>query len=364
MDANTTEHSIFGQILATIAQTGGFDTVNELMVKLAREQAYGTRKSIFADILGGFNRRIQGVNAPANSDQYGLTFFTRPNLNLSYDNIAMVRSLTPLMSRSENTMQRAVRAMLDCETAKTYPASGLFDNRHAFFPMLTNLLISCSGWPDITTHAYNSSEGVAKEVWIMNDSIAEINGFHEITATFQNIMGDPITLLFFVWLHYMGAVYVGKMSPYPASILENEIDYMTRIYRFVMDPTLTYIQGVATTGASFPYALPIGSKYNFSRDQPYNEETNQLTIPFASVGIIYNDPISLQEFNLTGELFNPELANARKDNRRGSSPLVYLDPEERALFNYTGFPKINLRTNELEWYVDSAVYEEYKKGNL
>lgn len=361
MDANTTEHSVFGKILASIAETGGFDNINDLMVKLAREQAYGNRKSIFADVLGGFNRRTQGVNAPANSDQHGLTFFTRPNLNLSYDNIAMVRSLTPLMSRSEDTMQRAIRCMLDRETAKEYPSPGLFDNKHAFFPILTNLLISCSGWPDMSTHVYNSSEGVMKEVWIMNDSIAEINGFHEITATFQNIMGDPITLLFFVWLHYMGAVYVGKMAPYPQSIVENEIDYMTRIYRFTMDPTLTYIQGVVTTGASIPYAVPIGSKFNFSRDQPYTEEANQITIPFASTGIIYNDPISLQEFNIAGELFNPALAEARKDSK---GPLVYLNPTERHLFNYVGFPKINLRTNELEWYVDREVYAEYKKGNL
>lgn len=361
MDENTSEHAIFKTILENVAKTGGFDTINEMMAKLAREQSYGNTKSVFADVLGGFNRRSQGVNAPANSDQHGLTFFTRPNLNLSYDNIAMVRSLTPLMSRSENTMQRAIRCMLDRESAKEHPSPGLFDNRQAFFPILTNLLISCSGWPDMTTHAYNSSEGVMKEVWIMNDSIAEINGFHEITATFQNIMGDPITLLFFVWLHYMGAVYVNKMVPYPQWIVENEIDYMTRIYRFTMDPTLTYIQGVVTTGASFPYAVPIGSKFNFSRDQPYTEEANQITVPFASVGVIYNDPISLMEFNLTAEMSNPALKEARKDSK---GPLVYLDPSERHQFNFVGFPHINLRTNELEWYVDRDVYVEYKKGTL
>lgn len=354
------EHTIFGGILAEIAKTGGFDDISELMVRLAREQAYGTRNSIFADILGGFNRRAQGVNAPANSDQHGLTFFTRPNLNLSYDNLTMVRSLTPLMSGNPHSIQRAVRALLD--PAGRERAIGLVDDRHAFIPMLSNLIISSSGWPDLTAHAYNTSEGVAKEVWMMNDTIAEINGFNEITCTFQNVMGDPITLLFFVWLHYMGAVYVGKMVPYPQSIIENEIDYMTRIYRFTMDPTNTYIQGVAATGASMPLGVPIGAKFNFSRDQPYNEELNQITVPFGSVGIMYNDPILLHEFNVVGALFNPALEDVKKNTRNG--PLVYVQPEERQLFNYSGFPKINLRTNELEWYVDSDLYTEYTKGKL
>ena len=56
MDGNTTEHSVFGKILANIAESGGFDNISDVMVKLAREQAYGNRKSIFADVLGGFNR--------------------------------------------------------------------------------------------------------------------------------------------------------------------------------------------------------------------------------------------------------------------------------------------------------------------
>lgn len=355
--------TVFGRILGEIAKTGGFDDVNELMSRLSREQSYGTRDSIFADILSGFNRRAQGVSAPANSDQHGLTFFTRPNLNLSYDNIAMVRSLTPLMSRDPKTLQRVVRATLDRDgSVNSFPSPGLVDNRQAFIPMLTNLIVSCSGWPDISTHAYSSSEGMAKEVWIMNDTITDIFSQFEVTCTFQNVMGDPITLLFFVWLHYMGAVYIGKMVPYPQSIIENEIDYMTRIYRFVMDPTGTYIQAVASTGASMPTGIPMGSKFNFSRDQPYNEDLKEITVPFTSVGAIYNDPITLHEFNKTGELFYPELATASKSRKDG--PLVYVEPDDRMLFNYTGFPRVNLKTNELEWYVDSAVYAAYKKGKL
>lgn len=357
-------------VVGDIAANAGFDDANSLLSRIAREQAYGSRGSIFSDIFYGLNRRQQGNAVPNNSDIQGLTFFTRPNLNLSYDNVAQVRSLTPLLSREVNTYQRAIRTILDPvgeagdRWSRDVPGRGvvspnLVDSLSPFIPVLSNSLISCSGWPDINLSVYNTPEGVSKESWMMIDGKAEINGRFDLSCTFQNMLGDPITLLFFAWMTYMSAVYTNRMTPYPHILIENEIDYMTRVYRFVLDYSGRFIQKWAATGASIPYSLTIGAAFNFSRDTPYSEENNQIGIPMACVGAMYNDPIVLEEFNLLQLMFNPDMA----DDRR-SQKYQKLAPSERALFNYNGYPRVNLKTNELEWWVDKEVYNASLKGSL
>src|SRR5690606_25504599 len=307
------DHPTFNKILESIAKNGGFDGIKPLLNRLSREQTYGSKDSAFADAIHGFNRRPQGNMLPANSDQQGLTFFTRPNLNLAYDNISRIRSLTPLLTTKEQTLQRAVRCMLDRQLKLSAP--GIFDNHQTFMPFLSNSMISISGWPDINMNVYSSTEGVAKESWIMTDSIADINNRFTLTATFQNTLGDPITLIFHTWLVYMGGVYTGKLDPHMEDIRYNEMDYTTRIYRLIMDRSGQFVQKVAACGYAVPSAISIGGSFYYSRDAVYNEELNQITVPFECVGAMYNDPILLKEFNMSVEMGHAEMGDATRELR-------------------------------------------------
>src|SRR5690606_23044102 len=185
------------------------------------------------------------------------------------------------------------------------------------------------------------TEGVAKESWIMTDSIADINNRFTLTATFQNTLGDPITLIFHTWLVYMGGVYTGKLDPHMEDIRYNEMDYTTRIYRLIMDRSGQFVQKVAACGYAVPSAISIGGSFNYSRDAVYNEELNQITVPFECVGAMYNDPILLKEFNMSVEMGHAEMGDATRELRFTRVPF-----EERALFNYEGYPWIDLLTNE------------------
>lgn len=356
----TNDYAAFQQIFNKIAESKGYDNSGDYLDKLNKTATYGSRISAYADLLMGFNKRQQGNALPNNMDLQGPVFFTRPNLNLSYDNVAADRRLMNLVNPVVDSLPRAIRVMLDPQSAidDNITSPSLFDHKQAFIPLLSNCCISLTGWPDVSMNTYKTPEGIAKEVWMMNDSIADINGYYGLTATFKNVQGNPIPTLFNVWLRYMGNVYIGKMQPWPYSVWENEIDYMTRIYRFTLDWSGRYIQNWAICGAAMPEGVPFGKMFDHSRDHPYNLELDTVSVPFGCVYASYNDPIALLEFNRVGELFNPSLVN----NPSAYRTMTYA--ESVSIGNYRGYPRINLKTNELTYWILQEEYEQLIKGTL
>lgn len=327
---------------------------------ISRDGGYGSLSQAVTNTFYGINHQGAGVPAPRNNDHYGLTFFTRPRLNLSYDNIIAYRPLTNLLTTAPLSVNRAVRTYLDpvAERASVNPIrTPLVDPYNPFIPLLTNTLISISGWPDSTVETYTSTEGLKREAWSMVDGTSRIYRTFDLTANFRNVVGDPITLLFHAWMHYAACVYEGVMVPHPDHIVENEIDYQTRIYRLVLDPTRTYVQKIAATGAAFPIANSIGNSFNYNNEKPVTEENAEISVPFRCMGVDYLDPITMLEFNKVVELFNPAMA----DGKRGyNNALVKLTAAERKVYNYRGYPHIDLETCELEWWVPAADYRQYK----
>lgn len=357
------DYKLMKQVLDVIAQHGGFDSDDGLMRRLTREQGTGAIGARFQDLLGGFNRTQQGSAVPANTDMQGLTFFSRPNLNLSYNNIMAYRQLTALAGQDPRSYSRIIRRMLwpDSYSADQIEDNVIFNNKQAFMPLLSNTLTNMSGWPDLTLHAYSSTEGMAKESWMMNDTIAEINGRFTLDCTFENALGDPVSLLFFAWILYIGGVYLGtKIQAAGYSIVQCEMDYNTRIYRFVTDWSGQYIQKWAACGAAFPSGLSLGSAFNYSRETPYNESQKSIQSTFECTIAEYNDPITLWEFNKLTVMFNKDMGDGVRQQR-----MVKMSAEQRKLLNYRGYPWINLTgNNELEWWIERAEYDMLVKGNF
>jgi hypothetical protein len=326
--------------------------------------------------LSGVNNNPNGTMAPTNKDSYGLTFFTRPDLNMSYDNIARDRMLTPLLSKDGRSMARALRCLLAPRlmTDSEEYRSDIIDNEMAFIPVLTNNLISISGWPDFTVDTYTSKKGVYNEEWSMIDSSSSIFSTFNLTANFKNIQGDPISLLFFIWVRYASLVYDGTMTPWFDNVMENTIDYNTRIYRIVLNEHRTYVQKIAACGAAFPMASPLGNYFNYTNDSNFNYENDQISIPFKCMGANYMDPILIIEFNATVEMHCPSM----KDSNRLSSMVKISVYEDYPPHGHIGvllnnllrnqmYPRIDPLTLELEWWAKKALYEaattELKKRN-
>lgn len=331
-----------------VAKEYNLNTMDEVLSYLNKTIGRGSKISSMQSVLTGFNKNQQGNAVLSNNDMMGYIFFTRPDLNLSYDNISLIRKLNLLGGQVANSYQRMVRALLDTTNASSDEyKTDLVDNNSPFIPWFSTTCINCNGWPDLKLNLFRTQEGIAKEVWAMVDDIVDINGYFELNVTFQNLQGSPHILALLTWIMYASYVYLGKLSPHKRNIIEDEMDYNTRIYRFTMDYTNRYIQNWAATGASFPIGLPMGAIFNYNRDNIFNEDMKTLSIPFACIGADYNDPITLLEFNDLQEEFHPALINNPND-------FVRQRPDEMLKYNYKGYPRIDLETNELYWMIPKS----------
>lgn len=374
-----------------LLETGKFaeDSADQLQAQSVNS-GYGPMTSAVSAAFSGHNHRGMGNPAPVNNELYGMVFFTRPRLNLSYDNISRDRSFTPMLTEKRATVARAIRSILDPKaeghgyvgqnTADKQKNRGtnaglidspLTDPNNAFISIASNCLESMSGWPDPYVDTYTSRSGVYGDEWSMVDSYAKYYKSFDLSCNFRNIVGDPIGYLFHVWTQYASLVREGTFDPHPEMILENEVDYNTRIYRIVLDPSKTYVTRIAACGAAFPTTNSIGSMFNFAADKPYNRDADQISVTFKCMGAIYYDPILFQSFNRTVTMFN----NAMRDSEAGTTAddiyadavrkqhFTKLSPTERPLFNYQGYPHINPFTTELEWWVPKEDYDTVL-GNL
>lgn len=345
--------------MSTSPSNSSFSQITDV---LSQMNGLGTRSESFAEFLTGFNHRSIGAPLPVHAEGSGITFFTRPNFNLSYDNLSVDRVLTPLLTDNLYTYQRVIRAILDpigsgvqlYDTPARNITSPLFDSQSAFIPMFTNALTGLTGWPDQAMDIYTSHEGILRETWVYADGHSKTFTATDLNATFRNVGGDPITLLLFVWLTYMDHIHRGTMTPYLRSILTNRIDYQTRIFRFTLDPTRTRIQKWASATGCFPVANPVGAAFNFSSDNAYTQENaDSISTTFKAQCIEYFDPIIFNEFNETVEMFNPLMGDATRAQNYTKIPYQNLQ-----MFNWArGYPHINVLTNELEWWVDTATFQ-------
>ena len=332
------------------------------------------------DNAWGINHRQIPLALQQSRDNYGLVFFTRPQLNLQDYNCRRDRKFSRLLTDNPLSVQRMVRCLLDPRlqynetagiegqtgnsfsgdfTVQNYINCPLVDEYQAFIPFLTNNIQSLNGFPDLRASTYSAKEGPYKEAYSFIDGPTDDFTEFDITGTFRNTQGDPISALAFNWIHYGSKVHEGLVTAYSDFILNREIDYNTRIYRFVLDPSKRFIQRMAMTGASYPYALGNGGFYDYESATPFNEASNTVQIPFKSLGAIYEDDLIIRAFNDVVSYFHPmmktntDLAVSPPD----STEMIKIPWSHLHIFNHRGYPWIDPATYELQWYVSREYYE-------
>lgn len=319
----------------------------------------------------GINHRSQKAAVPENRDVYGLTFFTRPQLNLNTYNCRRNRKFYNLLSTRGTSIQRYIRCTLDprlglegSNEVLNYGISGtassaynlnikspLVDPNMGFIPILTNNLISLFGWPDMALPHYESKAGLKNEQWILADGFIDIFQAYALDATFRNTRDEPILLLFQTWERYIANVFEGNMMPYMDMMVNNEIDYNTRIYRLVLDETRSIVKKIAACGAAFPVSVPMGKMFDYSDEANFNTTQKEITIQFQCVGADYNDDITVEEFNWVSAIFNPEMRNMKYGKEHN---MVKIPNGMLQLLNNRGYPWIDEVTLELSWWVNQS----------
>lgn len=343
--------------------------------KLIMGSAAGPMKSAITATYYGINNNGYLTAAQKNQDNEGLVFFTRPRLRLSPENCLQHPALQNMLVTRNQSPTRAVRAILDpigsgspqritanrqLKTTQLYP-SDLIDPYMPFIPLLGNTLSSLTGWPDLDIGHYVSREGVQKETFTLIDGVANIYSHFSLNATFRNIVSDPIGYMFWSWACYNSQAYQGEATPWMDSILDNETDYQTRIYRVVLDSTRTYVQKIAYTGMAVPVVANVGAGFNYNQ-KPFNEELDDYQISFACDGAVYYDRQAFTTFNRHVQDFNIFMTDGKRE-----AHMVKIKPSERKQFKFTGYPRINPYNSELEFWVFKETYNAMNRrfrGNI
>ena len=347
----------------------------------------GSVQRAIGNNLYGINFRQTPTAVPRSKDQYGFTFFTRPQLNLSTLNITNYRGFYSLLTQNKISYQRFTRTILDPRLgASGENSEGMkspFVNRYnPFISILSNNIVSLSGWPDLTVPIYTSPSGLYGEEFSMVDGVTNHFEAYDLDVTFRNSLGNPLIYMFYIWIKYQTLVFEGILNPYFDMIAENEIDYNTRIYRLVMDKSKRYVTQIACTGASFPINVPTGNLFDYNSDTPYNTKNGEINIRFRCMGFLAFEDIIKMYFNQAVAIFNADIRKVLThdmENLTGGDEVMREDPTIvykvdgsayvkipymlHALADVAGMetgalsivhkaiPYINLYTNELEWWI-------------
>lgn len=305
----------------------------------------------------------------SNRDRPGFTFFTRPQLNMQPDNLRNVRELSMLLSNVPASIQTYVRCMLDPRLVngldyKTARIPGqrcpLIDNRNAFIVPFTNNLLNSSGWPDMAVPTFDSDPGLYNEVWSMVDGRVINSGTYDVTVNYRNTRGDVIAMLHYVLALYSSMVFEGKLVPYLDYITENAIDYNIRIYRIMTDHTHTKVTKMCNSIASTVTGVPTGTFFDEPGDRAFSDANQQMSIRYKCNGFRVFDPISIWDFNQVVCIFNPDMEDGIRQETMFKIP-----NRMKEFFGFKKvYPRIEVQTNELEWWVDRSEFQKVSGAYL
>ena len=287
------------QIQDIVTQTGLYNAI--------------TSRAYMSTAAGGFFNQLQtqlvGVNkfntdtVTMNIEHTGLTFITRPKLNLRSSNLRCDPVLGNLDSHDIRSIPYMIRCLLDrqftydfSEEARLCP---LFDIRNPFItPLAPNSLVGISGFPDFVLETETTEGSFFGDNYSMGIGSDFMRKSVDLTLNFKDMPYGIIMSILMFWVRYIALQHRGIVQPYNKDIEENRLNYTCSIYRFTFDSTLTRISSYAKATGCFPSAVPFGMKLNMSDNEIFNQSAMKFSVPFKANVVEYNNPIILREFNM------------------------------------------------------------------
>lgn len=340
-----------------LARKAGFKSTREhLDAILMAEHGHMPLRSASAGALAyGFNHRQMPVAYDVNREHFGLTFFSRPDLALGGANCVRDRRMAMLMTKDRQNVQSFVRHTLDPDVTKEEGIScPLVDDLQPWIPLLTNTMISISGWPGLNASIGSTQPSRYGDVVNYYDgSIKELHREFNLSVNFQQMQGKFSLTLLFYWLYAAKLFQAGILMPKPIHFAECSKNYDLRIIRFVLDPFKRYIVDWTAAETAMIENIPIGEAYNSEVDTVFNTLQDEMTVSFRCTGYSPVDPRILKEFNDLTVKFNPRMADGLRN-----ANYTKVDYEFLTIVNGEGYPWVNIDTKELEWYVTPERFKE------
>lgn len=339
-------------------RTGKIFSDDYLVDEIFRAIGQGSSQSKIAATLFGFDHETVNTYVEQPDDRYGMVFFTKPAMNLSYNNILKDRTFQNMASKDDLCTARIVQAFLDPTTgAIDGRGSRVVDPYNAFIVPLSSTCTSLSGWPDRYMKSHSTAPGKYGEEYVIPDGTHKIYSSFPLSATFNNIAGDIIGHMMDIWVMYMGNIIDGTFSRRPQYLFQVKRDYDTRIYHVEFDVTRTFVKSIACCGAAFVEGSPVGVNNNVERGSTALKEVNRtINVPFKAMGAMYNDAAVIESFNRTVRGFNPYMHDLYRGQHMSKLPRSL-----RLHCNHAGYPRINPLTSEMEWWLPNSTYNLFLK---
>lgn len=292
--------------------------------------------------------RFGSVAFPINAEKVGLTFFTKPRLNMTTVSLRQDPQLAMMDSMNPMDWMFGIRCNLDTVFARSTPAhqaavnSPWFNDTSAFNIPLSNALIGQSGWPDFNLEYETTEAGYFSEDMTLARGSDRGRRTYDINCTFRDVQGGWVMSYIYYWLHAMALQMEGAIVAYPSDREANRLNYTCSIYRFVLDTSLRTITKWAKATGCFPVTIPIGEVFNFNPGDSYIHTSQSFSVTFKANHVAYMDPRHLAAFNTLVERY------AGSDIKT-SSNYVNVPPTPEG--NFIGIPYVELfkGTNELMW---------------
>jgi hypothetical protein len=327
-----------------------YQAVNE---STFRSTGFGSFYGQYQAVLRGIDRFGHNV-LPANAEFKGLTFITRPKLNLSTTSLRQDRVLMSLATMNVDSLAYTIRCLLDTKfadrnkTLLNFGKAAFLDNRNPFITPLTNCLVNMSGWPDPVLDTETTEGGFHSENLTYAKGSDRLAGSYDLSLTFRDIQGSVVLAILYTWMKFIELVTKGNVVPYAEDIDLRRLCYTSSIYRFVLDPSKRYITKWAKATGCFPKSVPLGAIFNINEGEIYLSSSANYSIPFTVNKVEYMDPIIFRDFNKLMERRYSDITNK-------SMITTSIEPN----FNFRGLPYINTTDglNELEFraYDDELV---------
>lgn len=309
---------------------------NEIETNAHLSVGGGSLNSQTINVMSGLNINGGTPLLPQNEDNMGYLFFTRTDMNLSYDNIRTFPKFNALTDNDPNSIGKAIKTMLsrrkrmrfestdvrsdnvlrpsdddykaltktqkkivDDNVANASIDSNIMSENSAFIWLLSNTCLTFTGWPQHAVDYFVSEAGNLKQQRAHVDSHVGDFGVWDASATFTNMEGDVLTSLFSYMVNYAEEVQRGELTPWPNNLIDDTCDYEMRVYRIVLDHTKQRVTHIGSTIGVTPTVDPTGSIMNYDVKNPMADSPKEIQMGFKCHGFEYDNFELIDEFNET-----------------------------------------------------------------
>lgn len=316
-------------------------------------RTWGTYLTRF-DRLGTFPFQI-------NRMYRGMTFVTRPKLNLSTRSLRQDPTMQMLDNINPYSFQMAIRGLLDtkfCVDNYDIMRNCPFINVNSPFNIpLMNSMTALSGWPDTVIETYTTRGGYFSEDQTIAVGSTDGRQTTNLTMSCRDYQGGFVMAMIFYYLRSLYLQSSGLSTVYPEDIDKYRLNYTFSIYRFLLDPYRAHIPYFAKATGCFINGMPTGDLFNFSIDDEYIPTAREFSFPIVANRIEYMNPQILTDF--VELVSRPQYCGTQFKNRAlgGALDDGYVEVPYRSDMNFIGQPTIDLRSGN-NGFVWIAPYSE------